>query len=213
MRIYGLTGGIGSGKSTVAKLFEACGLPVLYADQLSRDAVAPGSQGLGEVVESFSVDILHPDGSLDRRRLGQLVFNDPSAKQRLESIIHPRVQEQFLRRTSALATAGTEAMIYEVPILFERELDHIFTAILLVCSPEGERVRRVTKRDGVSPQEVRDRMQHQLPDDKKRARATYIIENDAGIDELRARVAELALELFGVKLDSAQTAAGDGTPP
>ena len=209
MRIYGLTGGIGSGKSTVAKIFEACGIPVLYADLLARDAIAPGTEGLREVLAVFTTDVLDADGALDRRRLAQLIFNDSSAKRRLEAIIHPRVHEQFGRRTSALAAAGVEAMIYEVPILFERDLDPIFTAIMLVCSPEHERVRRVAARDGVSPREVRDRMHNQLPDEQKRARATYVIENDAGIDKLRERVRALALELFGVDSPAAREPAGD----
>jgi dephospho-CoA kinase len=209
MRIYGLTGGIGSGKSTVAALFKRCGIPVLSADALAHDAVSPGTDGLREVVEAFSTDILHADGSLDRRKLGQIVFNDPAAKRRLEGIVHPRVQERFLECARELSGEGAQAMIYEVPILFERDLDAMFAATILVCSSEAERIRRVTTRDGVSEREVQDRIHNQLPDLDKRARATYVIDNDAEMDALRDQVAALAFELFGQEMTAAPDTSGE----
>lgn len=199
MRIYGLTGGIGSGKSTVATLFEGLGVPVLYADELAREAVARGSDGLRDVIAAFSADVLTPEGALDRRKLAQVIFNDPEAKARLEGIIHPRVRELFMRRTAALAEDGVDAILYEVPILFEQNLAPMFTATVVVCAPEEARLRRVIARDGVSAEEVRDRMRHQLSDAEKRAKATHVVENDAGLDALGARVAVLARELFGIE--------------
>jgi dephospho-CoA kinase len=212
MRIYGLTGGIGSGKSTVAALFERCGIPVLSADALAHDAVSVGTEGLREVVDAFSSEILNADGSLDRRKLGQIVFNDPTAKRRLEGIVHPRVQERFLERARELSQEGVQAMIYEVPILFERDLDTMFAATILVCSPEADRIRRVTIRDSVSEREVQDRIHNQLPDNDKRARATYVINNDAELDALREQVAALALEVFGQEMTADADTIGEERP-
>lgn len=208
MKVYGLTGGIGSGKSTVARLFHGLGIPVVDADVLARDAVAPGSPGLAEVVATFGDEVLDAAGRLDRHALARVVFNDTEKKRRLEAIIHPRVQMAFMSEVQRLGASSHDAMIYEVPILFEKGLEAKFAGVVLVCAPLEVRMARVVERDGIDPADVRARMRHQLSDDETRARATYIIENDADLAALERQVEALARDVFGVDIQRAP----DGTP-
>src|SRR3954471_3696068 len=119
LSVFGLTGGIGSGKSTVSALLRERGVPVVDADELAREAVAVGSDGLREVVAAFGPDVLGPDGNLDRKQLGALVFSDPEARKRLNSITHPRVRQLSQRRFAELERQGVALAGYDVPLLFE----------------------------------------------------------------------------------------------
>ena len=123
MDIYGLTGGIGSGKSAAAAYFEDCGIPVVSADELSRVVVTPGSEGLAAVVALFGEGVLSPQGELDRRKLGALVFKDPSLRVGLEGILHPRIRDCFQDVLAALEATGNPIVVYEVPLLFENSLE------------------------------------------------------------------------------------------
>ncbi|HLT36306.1 MAG TPA: dephospho-CoA kinase, partial [Enhygromyxa sp.] len=115
MEVYGLTGGIGSGKSTVAEMLEEYGIPVVSADELSRMVVAPGSHGLADVVEAFGPEVLDDKGELDRKKMGQIVFTTPERRRQLEAILHPRIRERYEQVLDALEKAGHPVMIYEVP--------------------------------------------------------------------------------------------------
>ncbi|HEY8380368.1 MAG TPA: dephospho-CoA kinase, partial [Nannocystis sp.] len=114
MDVYGLTGGIGSGKSAAAQIFEECGIPVVSADELSRIVVTPGSEGLGAVVAAFGEGVLDEHGELNRRKLGAIVFKDPAQRQKLESILHPRIRDRFQDVLATLAAARHNLVIYEV---------------------------------------------------------------------------------------------------
>lgn len=188
MDVYGLTGGIGSGKSTVAGLLEEYGVPVVSADELSRIVVSPGSEGLREVAEEFGAGVIADDGTLDRGRLAGVVFADPARRRRLEEILHPRIRERFEQVLDALEKAGHEVAVYEVPLLFEKNLQGEMKAVMLVTAPEAVRVRRVCARDDVTETEVRARIAAQMPESQKRKRADYIIENDGNVDALRREV-------------------------
>jgi dephospho-CoA kinase len=188
MDVYGLTGGIGSGKSTVAELLEEYGVPVVSADELSRVVVAPGSEGLRLVVEKFGAEILGEDGGLDRRKMASVVFRDPERRRELEAILHPRIRDRFEQVLDALEKAGHEVAVYEVPLLFERNLQGEMKAVILVTAPMSVRVARVRSRDDVTETEVRARIAAQMDEDQKRRRADYIIENDGSLDELRREV-------------------------
>src|SRR5690606_23052905 len=155
MDVYGLTGGIGSGKSTVAELLEEYGVPVVAADELSRVVVAPGSEGLRAVVEHFGPEILDERGELDRRRMADVVFRDPERRRELEAILHPRIRDRFEQVLDALEKAGHEVAVYEVPLLFERNLQGEMKAVILVTAPIEQRVARVRARDDVTETEVR----------------------------------------------------------
>ena len=188
MDVYGLTGGIGSGKSTVAELLEEYGVPVVSADELSRVVVAPGSEGLRLVVEKFGPGILGEDGGLDRRKMASVVFRDHERRRELEAILHPRIRDRFEQVLDAREKAGHEVAVYEVPLLFERNLQGEMKAVILVTAPMDVRVARVRSRDDVTETEVRARIAAQMDEDQKRRRADYIIENNGSLDELRREV-------------------------
>ncbi len=190
MEVYGLTGGIGSGKSTVAHLLEEYGIPVVSADELSRMVVAPGSRGLTDVVEAFGTEVLDDKGELDRKKMGQIVFKTPERRRQLEAILHPRIRERYEQVLDALEKAGHPVMIYEVPLLFEKNLDQQdeMKAVILVTATADTRIARVKERDSLTTDEVLARMQAQMPEQEKRERADYIIHNDGDLDDLRREV-------------------------
>ena len=196
MDIYGLTGGIGSGKSAAAAYFEDCGIPVVSADELSRVVVTPGSEGLSAVVAAFGEGVLSPQGELDRRKLGAVVFKDPTARVRLEGILHPRIRDTFQDVLAALETTGNSMVVYEVPLLFENNLEKQMKAVILVSAPEDQRVARVIARDKLSADDVRARMAAQMDDTNRRARATHVLENDGDLDHLHAQIDALLAKLL-----------------
>ncbi len=188
MDVYGLTGGIGSGKSTVAGLLEDYGVPVVSADELSRVVVAPGSEGLEAVIAAFGSEVVDDAGELDRRRMASIVFHDAERRRELEAILHPRIRDRFEQVLDALEKAGHEVAVYEVPLLFERNLQGEMKAVILVTAPMEDRVARVRTRDDVTETEVRARIAAQMDEDAKRRRADYIVENNGNLDELRREV-------------------------
>jgi dephospho-CoA kinase len=190
MEVYGLTGGIGSGKSTVAHLLEDYGIPVVSADELSRMVVAPGSRGLADVVEAFGTEVLDDKGELDRKKMGQIVFTTPERRRQLEAILHPRIRERYEQVLDALEKAGHPVMVYEVPLLFEKKLDEQdeMKAVILVTATADTRIARVKERDSLTTDDVLSRMAAQMPEQEKRERADYIIHNDGDLDDLRREV-------------------------
>lgn len=213
MDVYGLTGGIGSGKSTVAELLEEYGVPVVSADELSRVVVAPGSEGLRLVVERFGPEILGEDGGLDRRKMAAVVFRDPERRRELEAILHPRIRDRFEQVLDALEKAGHEVAVYEVPLLFERNLQGEMKAVILVTAPMDVRVARVRSRDDVTETEVRARIAAQMDEDQKRRRADYIIENDGSLDELRREVEFLMARFLRLPSGTSGRRVGTGREP
>lgn len=195
MDVYGLTGGIGSGKSSVAEFLEDFGIPVVSADELSRVVVTAGSEGLAEVVRAFGTDVIDERGELDRRKMAAIVFREPARRQQLEAILHPRIRERFEQVLDALEKAGHPITVYEVPLLFEKNLQSDMKATILVTATEETRIARVMERDQTTKTEVRDRIASQMPESLKRKRADYILENDGSVDELRREVRFL-LERF-----------------
>lgn len=196
MDIYGLTGGIGSGKSAAAAFFEECGVPVVSADELSRVVVTPGSEGLAAVVAAFGEGVLAANGELDRRKLGAHVFKDPTQRARLEGILHPRIRDCFQDVLAALEATGHTMVVYEVPLLFENNLDKQMKAVILVSAPEDQRIARVVARDKLSPEDVRARMAAQMDDKSRRARAHHVVENDGDLEHLHAQIEALIAKLM-----------------
>ncbi len=195
LKVFGLTGGIGSGKSTVAALLRERGVPVVDADELAREAVAPGSRGLGQVVEAFGEQVLGSDGQLDRKRLATLIFADKEARKRLNALTHPIVRELAQARFAELERAGVELAGYDVPLLFEVGLDAVLRPIVVVAaSPETQR-QRVQARDGCSEADALARIAAQLPLAEKQARADYVLSNDGSREELTAQVDALLPKL------------------
>ncbi|MFZ5897315.1 MAG: dephospho-CoA kinase [Myxococcota bacterium] len=197
--VFGLTGGIGSGKSTVAAHFRARGLPVVDADELAREAVAVGSEGLREVVAAFGSDVLQPNGSLDRTRLAQRVFGHPSELAKLEAITHPRVRALARARMESFERKGEPLACYEVPLLFEVGLDRQYRPVVVVSVPEALQLERATARDRTSAERVQKRIDSQLSLAEKVRRADYVIDNAGSIertheqaDRVLARICEAA---------------------
>jgi dephospho-CoA kinase len=194
LRLIGLTGGIGSGKSTVSRLFAERGVPIIDADELAREATRPGAPALTEIAALWP-NVVGADGVLDRRRLGAHVFSEPGARKRLEAILHPRIVALSNGRARELASAGHRLAIYEAALLVEtgryRELD----GLIVVDAPVDVRVARVVARDGLPEADVRARIAAQLPMEDKRRVATHVIENDGDLAALGARVDALAARL------------------
>jgi dephospho-CoA kinase len=191
LRVFGLTGGIGSGKSTVARLLRERGVPVVDADELAREAVAPGSAGLAEVVAAFGADVLNSDGALDRQRLGERVFADAEARKRLNSITHPIVRRLSQERFAELDRQGVELAAYDVPLLFEVGLDAVLKPTVVVACSEATQLARVGARDGLSEAAVLARIAAQMPLSEKRRRADYVLENDGTLEELAQQLEAL----------------------
>jgi len=185
MRLIGLTGGIATGKSTVDRMLEARGATVIDADELAREAVRPEEPTLGRVVERFGEDILNPDGSLDRGRLGKIVFADSDARHDLESITHPRITELTQERIDAALSGTAPLVVVDIPLLFENAREGMFDGVLLVYAPPDVQVRRLQERNHLDETAARQRLAAQLPIDDKRARATWVIDNSG--DEAAAQ--------------------------
>jgi dephospho-CoA kinase len=182
----GLTGGIGSGKSAVARLLAEHGAVVVDADAIAREVVQPGTPGLAAVVAEFGGEVLTPDGALDRSRLGAIVFADPAARRRLNAIVHPLVGE---RSAQLSATAAADAVVvHDVPLLAENGLADGFDLVLVVESPESKRIARLRRERAMSEDEVRARMAAQASDAERRAIADVVIRNDSTLDDLADRV-------------------------
>lgn len=181
----GLTGGIGSGKSTAAARFAELGAVVIDADQLAREVVQPGTPGLAQVVSQFGAAVLRPDGSLDRPALARLVFDDPAALAALNAIVHPLVAS---RSTSLMADAGPDAVVvYDVPLLAENDLAGNFDAVVVVEAPLSERLARLASR-GLPEEEARARIARQAGDEQRRAVATVVLNNSGSPAELARQV-------------------------
>ncbi len=188
LKVFGLTGGIGSGKSTVAALLRERGVPVVDADELAREAVAPGSDGLAQVVDAFGGELLGPDGALDRKQLAARVFSDEAARKRLNGITHPIVRRLSQERFAALGEAGVPLAAYDVPLLFEVGLDAVLRPVVLVAVSESTQVERVLSRGGLTEDEARARIAAQLPLAAKKERADHVLHNDGTLAELAAQV-------------------------
>jgi dephospho-CoA kinase len=185
----GLTGGIGAGKSAVAKRLADRGAVIIDADRLAREVVSGGTDGLAEVVAAFGVGVVGADGELDRPALGQRVFSDPAARKQLEAIIHPRV-----RARTAELTAGAPddaVVVNDVPLLVETGLSASYHLVVVVSASEQTRTRRLIETRGMSAEQAADRISAQAGDADRRAAADVVIDNDAGLAELEASVDRL----------------------
>ena len=185
----GLTGGIGSGKTTAAKRFAALGARVYHADEISRRALDPGAVCYDRVVSAFGREILQSDGTIDRKRLGQIVFADEEKRQQLNGIIHPYViDELFARAEQDLADEENSIAVFEVPLLFESGLHTKMDHNIVVSSTEENRIQRVMERDNLTREQVLSRIHAQMPEEEKLLLADSILLNDGSADDLHCQV-------------------------
>ena len=196
MKWIGLTGGLGTGKSTVAKILRAKGYVVIDADQLAHLTLAPGSETLTKVLDRFGTDLIGADGNLDRRRLGKMVFSEPSLLAELEAIIHPAVKKLTLDRRLAAEQAGHKLAFYDVPLLFEKNFAKDFASVIVVSASLENQIARTIRRDGLSREEVLRRLSHQLSIEEKAARADFVIENNGSEAELQKQVDSVLAKLL-----------------
>lgn len=185
--LFGLTGGIASGKSTVARRFRARGLPVVDADELAREVVAPGSEGLAEIVRTFGEGVLAGDGSLDRKKLAAIAFADEASRRKLEAITHPRISARSMQLAAEAAASGHPLACYEAALLVERGATDAFRPLVVVSAREAVQVARAMARDASTEDEARARVRAQLPMEKKIAAADYVIANDGDLATFLAR--------------------------
>jgi dephospho-CoA kinase len=181
----GLTGGVGSGKSTVAKLLAGHGAVVIDADAIAREVVEPGTPGFDAVVEAFGADIVGPDGRLDRPALAAIVFGDEQRRVQLNAIVHPLVGQRTIE--VAQAAAPDAVVVYDIPLLVENDMAGGFDFVIVVAADVATRLARLEAR-GMAEADARERMAAQASDEQRRAVADAVIENDGSLDDLGAAV-------------------------
>lgn len=187
----GLTGGIACGKSTVAAMLAERGALLIDADRIAREVVLPGSPGLAQVAERFGPNVLLPDGSLNRKALGEIVFRDEASRKALEAILHPRIRALMRERMAAAARlAPDKPVVVDVPLLFESKLQPMFDETLLVYIPRELQLVRLQKRDGLTPEQAESRLAAQMPIEEKRLLADTVIDNSGTIAETERQVDE-----------------------
>ncbi|HEX3606720.1 MAG TPA: dephospho-CoA kinase [Candidatus Dormibacteraeota bacterium] len=188
MRLIGLTGGIATGKSTVAGLLAGRGAVVVDADLLAREVVAPGSPGLEEIARTFGTAMLTPEGELDRPALGALVFADPGARRRLEAITHPRIGALMAERIAEGMGSRAPLVVADIPLLFEGGRTGLVEGVLLVNAPDEVQLHRLMLRDGLDEAAARARVAAQMPMAEKRQLATWVIDNGGTPEATAAQV-------------------------
>jgi len=192
MILVGLTGGVATGKSTVAMMFKQCGAAVINADLLARQVVEPGKPAWRAIVKLFGKTVLNQDRSLDRQALGSIIFHKPKKRRQLERIIHPRVAREQARLTKAITRKDPNAVvIYEVPLLFEAGVDKRVDKIIVVTADRNIQIARLKKRNGLSRAEAIRRIRSQMPLAKKTQQADHLLNGTLPRPSLRRQVGQL----------------------
>jgi dephospho-CoA kinase len=221
-RVVGLTGGIGTGKSTVAGMLAALGAVVIDADAIVHELQAPGTPLLARLAEAFGPEMVRADGALDRERLGKVVFSDPVARARLGALVHPAVGAEMLRRLEAAKAAGAKLVVLDIPLLLEgraarasgarsepqageattaRQPGRTATAsdlvaeVIVVWAPESAQIERQVTRDGATREHAAERVRSQLPIDEKRRLADHVIDNSGSLADTQRQVRALYAKL------------------
>ncbi|AQQ52824.1 dephospho-CoA kinase [Planococcus lenghuensis] len=181
--IIGLTGSIASGKSTVAAMLKEKGYALVDADAVARQVVEPGTETLARISRAFGEDVLQADKTLNREKLGALIFNDPNSRKKLNDIIHPAIRQEMLRQREEWLANGAQTVIMDIPLLFESKLEHFADKILVVSVSEENQLARLMQRNGLTAQDARARISSQLPVSEKEKRADAVIYNNGSIAE------------------------------
>jgi dephospho-CoA kinase len=195
VKLVGLTGGIASGKTTVANMFQRLGSAIVDADVLSREVVEPGQAAWQDIMSTFGREVLQADQTLDRQKLRAIIFNNPNARKQLEAIIHPRVRALAEQRIREHREAGFAVVVYVVPLLFEGNLqDGLRPVILVACDVDVQR-QRLEQRDRLDDAAAQKHIDAQMSLEEKRRLADYVIENNAGLDDLERQVRDVFAKL------------------
>ncbi|MBA2878440.1 MULTISPECIES: dephospho-CoA kinase [Anoxybacillus] len=188
MLTIGLTGGIASGKSTVAAMFRDLHIPVIDADEIAHRVTAINGEAYKPIVEAFGRDILDANGAIDRRKLGTIVFDDEQKRKQLNAIVHPLVRKHMLQQKEQYAKQKEKAVVLDIPLLFESKLEHLVDRILVVYVDEQTQLHRLCERNGFSVEEARARMKAQMPLEEKRKKADAVIDNNGTIEETKRQL-------------------------
>jgi dephospho-CoA kinase len=191
MFVIGLTGGIGSGKSTVSDMLRAKGAAIVYADQIGHEVYRPGAPAWQEIVDAFGRQMLDDDGQIDRRRLGQVVFSDPEARRRLDAITHPAMEEMMAERLEELRRQGIGVAVLEAAILIEAGWAHLVDEIWLTVVSPALAAQRSMERSGLSREQAEARIAAQLSNEERLKHAQVVIDTDCSLAEVAQRVDEL----------------------
>ena len=190
--LVGVTGGIASGKSTVARMLEELGAPVIDFDALSRSVVEPGKPAWKDIVAYFGEQVLLEDKTLDRKKISEIVFRDPEKRKRLEGFTHPRIYEDFRRLVKEYTQEDPDVIIQVVvPLLIEANLQYLFHKLLLVYIPQEKQIERLMDRDKISREMAQNILTAQLPIDEKKGYADFIVDNSGSLEETKRQVGEV----------------------
>ena len=204
--LLGVTGGIASGKTVVAKMLEELGAPLIDFDVLARQVVEPGKPAFTQIVDYFGKEVLQGDGTLDRKRLSRIVFRDTEKRNQLEGFTHPLIYEAFLKRVKAITEKDPEAIIQAVvPLLIEKNLQSIFDKVLVVYVSQDKQVERLVERDAISREEAAHMLEAQLPINEKLAYADFVVNNEGSMQETKKQVEEVWLELKRLQGEKAKS--------
>lgn len=195
MRVIGLTGGIASGKSTVSRMFADLGAKVVDADKIAREVVEPGKPALADIVKTFGADMLLPNGELDRKKLGAVVFNDPQKRAQLNAITHPRIAATVQERLDELRKQGAEVAIYEAALIVENKIHLGLEGLIVVAIDEENQIDRMARRDELTREEAQKRIHAQAPLSDKIAVADWVIETNGALPSTREKVAKVWEEI------------------
>lgn len=190
MKIIGLTGGIGSGKSTVARSLQEHGFPIVDADLIAREIVEPGQPALAELTKEFGEDILNADGSLDRGLLASRAFTNKDTTQRLNNITHPRINQRTQELFDEARENGAEAVIYDMPLLIDKGLHKDMDATIVVHAAEHVRLERLTTKRGLDVDDVRRRINAQIDDETRKQHADILLDNNGTEEDLTQQIAQ-----------------------
>lgn len=180
--IIGLTGSIASGKSTVAEMLKALNLPIIDADLVARVVVEPGTETLKQIVEAFGEEVMLDDGTLNRPKLGDIIFHEPAARKTLNDIIHPAIRQEMLRQRDELLKNGAKDIVMDIPLLFESRLQHFVEKILVVSVTEETQLKRLMERNNLSEKDAKARISSQLPLSEKEKGADAVIYNNESLE-------------------------------
>lgn len=181
--VIGLTGSIASGKSTVSRMFDEWEIPVIDADQISRDVVRPGEPAYEDIVRVFGKDVLFDDGTLDRKKLGKVIFSSEERRKELNGIVHPRVREEMIRRRESYKTKEADAVVLDIPLLYESGLTDYVEKVLVVAVDEETQLQRLMERDASSREDAQERIASQIPVTRKAEMADAVIDNNGTKEE------------------------------
>ena len=201
MRVVGLTGGIASGKSMVARMFVELGARLVDADLLARQVVEPGQPAWGAIADHFGEGVLNPDRTLNREKLAEVIFRDPDERRVLNAITHPRIGAEMLDLIQRFQREGAAVVLIDAALLLESPATNWIRPVVVVTAEEEVRAERIMERDGLSREQALARIRSQMREDERKTRADYVIDNSGTLEELKRRVEEVWIELLSSEAD------------